>query len=81
MRCLIKTPRLLSISYLYLNIHIVIFFVSSLSLGVLTLVYLFFTPYRLALVLVSKSGGAGDCIFESLRLISNIIVFISTEHL
>ena len=56
MRCLIKTPRLLSISYL-LMIYIVLSPVSSLSLGVLTLVC--FTPYMLALVLVSKNGGVG----------------------
>ena len=69
MRCLIKTLCLLSISYLYLiYTYIVLSFVSSLSLGVLMLVY--FTPYRLAPILVSKSAGIGDSTLAFLRLIS-----------
>ena len=44
--------------HICIYLKIVISLVSSLSFGMLTLVY--FTPYRLASALVSKNGGVGD---------------------
>ena len=61
MRCLIKTPCLLSISHLYMREiynYIALLSIFSLSFGVLTLIC--FSPYRLASTIIFKSGGAGD---------------------
>ena len=61
----LETSRLFNYIMFVKIVYFVVSFVFSLSFGVLTLFC--FTSYRLALVLVSKSGGADDHSFILLR--------------
>ena len=52
------TPHLLSLFHVGIYFKYCLSYIFSLSLDVLTLFY--FTPYKLAPIFVSKSGGAGE---------------------